>query len=379
MIPGISYTDVLVPLDIDLEPLKDKQEVFSKFNFNDDQHQVLHLTDDILKPEIKEIINSRNLQISKIDVWRWNLTKTQGVYPHTDGNYGDPTSRQVGMNWSLADDKSTVDFYDVTAGSYKFENLVTRSHATWTFPAGTDPIVQWNGRYPSLLNTQVPHNVTGPIGGFRYSMTIKFKDNPTFDTVLEKMWDLRLDLDSWETPITDDEWKTIRQEVIALESIEGVVPNIDTKIISYKLPTEHAPRINEILEKRAKRKLKSLRIFIMKPGYKAGMHIDYDQWLDVVPRYALNIPLTSCNDSFVEFHRNTGEQGRDSNAETGVGGYLYPKDYSKVYYNSRLYMLTPKLVRIDVPHIVDNFSNEERKILSIRFFEEENDLPSNII
>jgi hypothetical protein len=379
MIPGVSCPDTLIPLDIDVDPLIDKQDILSKFDINNTDHQVLHLTDSILKSNVLAIFNSRDLYVDKIDVWRWNLSNMQLVTAHTDGNYKDRTARQVGMNWSLSDDASTVDFYDTSKGTYEFENLVTRSHATWSFPEGTLPMVQWNNRYPSLLNTQVPHNVTGPVGNFRYSMTIKFKDNPTFKEVSDKLWDLRLDLDWWETPITDTEWDAIKNEVISIEQIEGVVPDIKTKISSYRLPTEHAPNIKEILDRRIKRKLKSLRIFIMKPGYKAGMHIDYDQWLKIVPRYALNIPLYGCEDSFVEFHRNTGEQGTDSNEETGVGGYLYPKDYDKVFFNSKLNMLTPKLVRIDVPHVVDNFSTHERKILSIRFFEEVGDLPSNII
>jgi hypothetical protein len=379
MIPGISYPDTLIPLDIDIDPLIDKQSILSTFDISNDGHQVLHLTESILKPSVLKILNDRNINIDKIDVWRWHLTKTQTVAPHTDGNYKDRTARQVGLNWSLAEDGSTVDFYDTTNGSYKFEDLVTRSHATWRFPEGTEPMIQWNNRYPSLINTQVPHNVAGPVGNFRYSMTIKIKGNPTFLEVADRLWDLRLDTDCWKAPINDEEWEIIKNEVIDIEKIEGIVPTHTTSISSYKLPTEHAHKIKEIINIRTKRKLKSLRIFKMKPRCKSGLHIDYDQWMKIFPRYALNIPLYGCEDSFIEFHRNTGEQVADSNEESGAGGYFYPKDYTKVFYNSTLNMLTPTLVRIDVPHTVDNFSDHERKILSIRFFEEVGDLPSNII
>jgi hypothetical protein len=240
-------------------------------------------------------------------------------------------------------------------------------------------MIQWNNRYPSLINTQVPHKVAGPVGNFRYSITIKIKGNPTFLEVADRLWDLRLDTDCWRAPINDEEWEIIKNEVTDIEKIEGVVPVRTTDISSYKLPTEYAHKIKEILNIRTKRKLKSLRIFKMKPRCKTGMHVDYDQWLKIVPRYALNIPLYGCEDSLVKFHRNTGEQAIGSNEESGTGGYVYPKDYTKVFYSSSLNMLTPTLIRIDVPHSVDNFSDHERKILSIRFFEEVGDLPSNII
>lgn len=378
MIPGISEPNTLIPLDIDADPLVDRLEILSRFA-QDNKSQVLHLTQDILKPTVLKMINDRGLEIDKIDVWRWNLTNSRTGVPHTDGQYGNGTGRNVGMNWSLENDGSGVEFFDAALGTQEFEDLIDRSHASWIFPKGTEPTVVWNNRYPSLINTQVPHLVTGADGTFRYSMTIKFKGNPTFDIVATKLWDLRLDSDDWDVPVSNEDWQTIKDEVITIEQKEGVVPNLTTNIISYKLPTELSGKIISVLSRFSKRKVKSLRIFIMKPGFKAGMHIDYDQWLDVIPRYAMNFPLYGCEDSFVEFHRNTGEQGRDSNEATGVGGYLYPKDYSKVFHNSTLYMLTPKLVRIDVPHVVDNFSNHERKILSVRFFEEPGDLPSHII
>jgi hypothetical protein len=81
----------------------------------------------------------------------------------------------------------------------------------------------------------------------------------------------------------------------------------------------------------------------------------------------------------VEFYRNLGDVISGEGRKSGVGGYLYPTDESKVYINSTLYMLTPTLIRVDNPHVVDNFSNHERKILSVRFFEDPTYLPTDII
>jgi len=56
MIPGISYPEVLIPLDIDNDPLIDKQSILSTFDINNNGHQVLHLTESILKPSVLNML-----------------------------------------------------------------------------------------------------------------------------------------------------------------------------------------------------------------------------------------------------------------------------------------------------------------------------------
>lgn len=378
MIPEISYPNVLVPVAFPTDPLVDKTSVMSKFD-NGTGLQVLHLKEDIIKPDVLKLINDRNLSIDKVDVWRWNLSMTKDQPPHTDGGYGDTKGRKAGLNWSLAFDNSSIDFYDIAYGTPRFETIEDRSHTFWKMTEGTKPLVSWRNKYPSVINTQTPHAITGPDGEFRYSMTIKFVGNPTFDEVIANLWDLRLDTDCWPLKITAEEIEIVKQEVINLEKLPNVVQNVGEKIASYKLPIVPDSLLVKTLEKYCKRKFKSFRIFHMQPGVRAEMHVDYDQWLKIIPGYALNFPLFGCEDSSVEFFRNLGNQETKSHEKSGVGGYLYPTDLNKVFLNHILYMLEPHLIRVNVPHLVDNFSTHERKILSIRFFEEVDDLPSNII
>jgi Holliday junction resolvase RusA-like endonuclease len=378
MIPDIFYPDVLIPLDLDLDPLNDKNQILEMFSDIKDV-QVFHMSENILKPSILTILKSKGLYIDKIDVWGWNLTESSKSPPHTDGNFFSNTGRQVGLNWSLSKDNSRVDFFNHSQGSPKFEDLGNRSHTFWEMKKETVAIVSWKNRYPSLLNTQTPHLVTGPPGEIRYSITVKFKGNPTFDDVVKRLWDLRLDVDHWPVNFSKPDLDNILTALADVEQQKDVVQNLGHKISSYKLPLELSDNIVKILKKYTKRTIKSLRIFHMQPGYKTDLHIDYDKWLDKIPRYALNIPIFGCEDSCVEFYRNLGDQGKQSNDTVGVGGYLYPTDMSRVFYSSTLFMLEPTMIRIDVPHLVNNFSNHERKILSVRFFEEDNDLPSDII
>ncbi len=378
MIPGIFHPEVLIPLDFDLDPLVDKNQILGMFG-NIKDVQVFHMTEEILKPRVLRILKSKGLYIEKIDVWGWNLFESSKSPPHTDGDFSTGTGRKVGLNWSLSTDNSTVDFFDHTQGSPRFENLGDRSHTFWKMSENSVPLVSWKNKYPSLLNTQTPHLVRGPANEIRYSMTVKFKGNPSFDDVAKRLWDLRLDVDYWPVKFSKPDLDNILTAITDVEQQKNVVQNAGHKISSYKLPLELSGNIVEILKKYTKRTVKSLRIFHMQPGYKTDLHIDYDKWLDKVPRYALNIPVFGCEESCVEFYRNLGSQDKLSNDTVGVGGYLYPTDMSQVFYSSSLYMLDPTLIRIDVPHLVNNFSNHERKILSVRFFEENKDLPSNII
>jgi len=381
MIPGFSYDKILCPLKLDLHPLADKQGLLDMFDYSNKNNQVLHMPGTILKESVLDIFHRRGLYIEKIDVWRWNLNYTTYLRPHTDGDFRNGLGRQVGINWSLFDDDSRVCFFDSSTGETEFEQTPDgRTHTFWKFKLGIEPLVIWNNKYPSLISPQAPHLVTGPRDKFRYSLTIKFKDNPKYDKVLDRLWNLRLDIDFWKVNFIDSDLLILKQAVDGVENENNIDPKRSTGISSYKLPLEFSNSIIKIINRYSKLNIKSLRIFKYQPGFDAELHTDFDQWSNTVTEYALNIPLENCDESCVtQFYRNLGDYKSSSNDETGTGGYLYPTDMDKVYYSSEFSLTTPTLIRTGVPHKVINKCFAERKILSIRFKNSDHLLPSDII
>jgi hypothetical protein len=244
MIPGFSYNNILCPLKLDPSPLVDKQRVLNMFDTENNNNQVLHMPGNILKESVLDIFHKRNLYIDKIDVWRWNLKFTSNIRPHTDGDFRSSQSRQVGINWSMFDDDSRVCFFDSTAGEKQFEKtLDSRTHTFWKFREGTEPLIVWNNKNPSLISPQSPHLVTGPMNEFRYSLTIKFKDNPKYHLVENRLWDLRLDTDFWKVRFIDNDLSLLRQAVESIENQNNLDPKRNTGISSYKLPLEFSNSI----------------------------------------------------------------------------------------------------------------------------------------
>lgn len=381
MIPGFSYNNILCPLKLDSSPLADKQGLLNMFDLKSSKNQVLHMSGNILKESVLGVFHKRNLYIEKIDIWRWNLNFTSMLRPHTDGEFRNEKARQVGINWSMFDDDSRVCFFDANNGETEFEKTPDgRTHTFWKFKEGTEPLIVWNNKNPSLISPQAPHLVTGPTDKFRHSLTIKFKDNPKYQIVENQLWDLRLDTDFWKVRFIDNDLSLLRQAVESIENQNNLDPKRNTGISSYKLPLEFSNSIVKIINRYSKLDIKSLRIFKYRHGIGAELHTDFDQWSNTITEYALNIPLENCDESCVtQFYRNLGDYKSSSNDETGTGGYLYPTDMNKVHYSSEFSLTTPTLIRTGVPHKVVNTCNSERKILSIRFKNSDHLLPSDII
>lgn len=375
MIPELSYPSILTPLNLDPHPFNDKQSVLLQFNPAIAGHQVLHLKQDVLKPSIQEAITSRGLEIEKVDVWRWNLDKEKQFTPHTDGKFEDNSGRKVGINWNLFEDSSGVEFYDSNVGQTVYEEVPDgRTHTLWTFPEGTDPLVIWRSRYPSLINPQAPHHVIGPAGGYRHSITIKIKGNPTFDYVQDKLWDLRIDKDFWASHITPEDELKISSIVRRLEStVDLKIP--DGNLAAYNLPKD--PELMAVFSKFCKKTIKNFRVFRYKSGARAHLHIDYDGNLKQFPAYALNIPLYGSNNCEINFYKNMG--GLTELGDKDTGTRMVPTDNNLVYPSSTLSITTPHLIRINIPHEVYIHNNSERKVLSVRFIDTELDNPTDIL
>lgn len=368
----ITLPGVVTPLSIDKNPLINQAAIFEKFDQTKKGNQVLHYTDEILKPEVKKIINDRGLKIEKIDVWKWSVDLEKNAPAHTDGaSY--PNGRKVGLNWGLTDNQSCVEFYDASLGKPETEYEPDgREHTLWHFPNGTTPSIVWDSTFPSLINPQVPHHIIGQPGSFRYSMTIKFINNPSYNFVLEKLWDLREDIDSWEVKIVKEDFDELSCIINELE--KSIVPIEDT-VSSYVLPRD--PALIRLIEKFIKKPIKTIRLINYREGGDAKIHIDYDNVLKASPSYALNIPLYGSEHCYIDFYKNLG--GVKELWHEGTGSYLLPCDDSKVFLNSTLLINKPHLLRINVPHAVRITNKSKRKVLSIRFIDDYNDLPSDIV
>ena len=372
MIPNLSYPGILTPLNLDPQPLLDQDAVLSNFDLTNSENQVLHLDQIVLKPSIIKALTSRGLLIEKVDVWRWNLDISSVAIPHSDGNT-DGTGRTVGINWNILNNESGVEFYDSSIGETVYEKVPDgRTHTLWTFPTGTLPLVVWRSRYPSLINTQVPHRVVGPAGTFRYSITLKLKPNTSYYAVQSSLWDLRADYDFWPVNINLE----------TVEHISNIVPQLENTLtipegdlVAYNLPNDI--ELLKIFYKFCKKPIKSFRIFKYTAGVKAGLHIDYDATVKQSPAYALNIPLYGSNNTEITFYKNMG--GVVENNYGRAGSSLSPADSNLVYRSSSLFITTPHLIRTNIPHEVTIHDNSDRKLLSVRFIDTELDNPTDIL
>jgi hypothetical protein len=372
MIPNLSYPGILTPLNLDPQPLLDQDAVLLQFDSSNAEHQVLHFDQNVLKPSIVTALITRGLLIEKVDVWRWNLDKEKDFTPHSDGD-GTRNGRRVGINWNLLADDSGVEFYDTNQGAPIFEEVPDgRSHTLWTFPPETKPLVVWKSRWPSLINTQVPHRVTGPAGAFRYSVTLKIGPNTTYRAIQSSLWDLRADYDFWSANINSE---TIEQISNIVTRLENSITIPEGNLVAYNLPTNI--NLLKIFYKFCKKPIKSFRVFKYKGGARANLHIDYDATVKQSPAYALNIPLYGSNNSEIIFYKNMGKVKEINDNETG--SRLVPTDDSLVYRNSSLSITTPHLIRTNIPHEVRIHDNSDRKVLSVRFIDSELDNPTEIL
>lgn len=375
LIPNTSIPGVLTPLRIDPQPLIDIKEILGRFDYTKkDLTEILHLNDNILKPEIKKLFNDRGLEIEKIDVWKWSINSQKNVSPHTDGNYFNKEGRAAGINWGF-DNVTGVNFYDPSLGSttdVELKDNKTRSHTLWSYENDTQPLTTWNNKYPSLINPQIPHKIVGPENSYRCSITIKFLGNPSYNTVLEKLWDLREDIDFWPVDMNQKDVNVLAEMITRLEES---MSKSDAGMSGYNLPRD--TEIENFLKQFIKKPIKSMRIFNYKEGAGADLHIDYDNVLKESPTYGLNIPIFGSDNCYIDFYKNLGgiiEKWADS-----VGSFSWVEDESKVFHSSQLLINKPYLIRINIPHKVKITDNAKRKVLSVRFKDDYNDLPTDIV
>lgn len=374
MIPNLSYPGILTPLNLDPIPLLDQGAILSKFDLANSAHQVLHLDQIVLKPSIINALLNRGLSIKKVDIWRWNLSLSNNDDPHSDGST-DGTGRTIGINWNMLNDNTGVEFYDNNQGSAVFKQMPDgRTHTNWLFPEGTSPLVVWRSRYPSLINTQTPHRVVGPPGTFRYSITLKLNPNLIYSEMQDRLWDLRIDHDYWPADIDSSTVNQISNIVTRLETnAKFSIP--DGGVVAYNLPAD--AELLKIFNQFCKKSIKNFRVFKFTNGAKSHLHVDYDATLKRSPAYSLNIPLYGSDNTEITFYKNMG--GLIESTDKLTGSRLKAVDDNLVYRSSSLYITSPHLIRTNILHEVDIHDAANRKVLSVRFFDNELDNPTDII
>jgi hypothetical protein len=178
--------DCYIPLLIDPNPLKDLYGIFRAVENN----VYTTFEKDILKPELIELFDSRNLKVAKVVIWQWDLTFIHDHLPHTDGDVQNPKrTRVAGINWLIYGD-SVVDFWKIeNAKSIYRENSVI--HFTEWDINNEMPYATWDGKIPSLVNPQIPHRVrkTGT-DNIRRSVVVSFDNTIPFNVVKERLSDI---------------------------------------------------------------------------------------------------------------------------------------------------------------------------------------------
>ena len=116
--------------------------------------------------------------------------------------------------------------------------------------------------------------------------------------------------------------------------------------------------------------VKSAVLFINKPGYVQGMHVDGFR-LDRAgaSNSALNLPILNCNESPMYWYDGAYQL---SKSDTSAIDYLKINWQSTPTLVATQVINVPTVVKIDTPHHVENKSSGPRLMLSIRF---ETDLP----
>jgi hypothetical protein len=87
---------------------------------------------------------------------------------------------------------------------------------------------------------------------------------------------------------------------------------------------------------------------------------------------AINIPLINCGNSITEFWETADENKSVGYTSSGSPFVGYKRSMSKKI--SEFKLNRPVLFRTDIPHSVDNFSNNPRLAISLRFVKDPWDL-----
>lgn len=102
------------------------------------------------------------------------------------------------------------------------------------------------------------------------------------------------------------------------------------------------------------------------PGQSAGIHIDgYSLERKNASNFALNIPILNCDHGYMNWYK--GDYDLIEN-KTKEGLKLLKIEWkNKPEITERALINEPTLVQVNVPHNVENLSNQQRLMLSIRF------------
>lgn len=105
------------------------------------------------------------------------------------------------------------------------------------------------------------------------------------------------------------------------------------------------------------------RIFQTAPKGRLSIHVDgNEKWPKVL---ALNIPIIGCSDTGMCWWDKVQPTSLTNTNEYGSNIQLFDSDNKQLI--DQLELTEPYLVRINVPHSVDNPNDQRRIILSVRF------------
>lgn len=102
------------------------------------------------------------------------------------------------------------------------------------------------------------------------------------------------------------------------------------------------------------------------PGQSAGIHIDgYSLERKNASNFALNIPILNCDQGWMNWYKGEYDLVEDKTKEGLKLLKIEWKGEPEII--ERALINEPTLVKVNVPHNVENLSNQQRLMLSIRF------------
>jgi len=177
-------------LDITLDPL-----IFDWKKFIDDPESVFHIKDhggNLLRPEIKDFFCNLGLRPKRGNLWS---RKPKSIPPyHTDQKVD---CERFAVNWLLSGSPGITE-WSWKALEYKIDNDKLSPIYDDTSPQfwgslSLNPDVSAVLDKPMIIQTDIPHRVINRNDTWRISYSLRFEDNPTWETGLEKLKEYILD------------------------------------------------------------------------------------------------------------------------------------------------------------------------------------------
>jgi hypothetical protein len=167
------------------EKIKDLNSVFVYFD----------LGATFLIPEIKDIFLSKDLIPSRGNIWSWAPDSVPKFY-HTDQKETETTTCELcAINWLISGNpgktewsfKALNDKIDDSNKMVFYPNVHKTQPQLWR-ASGPDFVAELT--QPMAIRTNVPHRVNNLSSDtWRIAYSVRFKGNPTWETVLEKLQD----------------------------------------------------------------------------------------------------------------------------------------------------------------------------------------------